>query len=85
EIEFKEAEAEAEAENQEPPYALPETLLAPVTHNDPRDPYIAARDAATAPATDDSPTPKETSPSEPQGSPLSHPQTGPGQNTCPRA
>ncbi|GJZ73403.1 hypothetical protein Tco_0637549 [Tanacetum coccineum] len=50
---------------QEPPYALPETLLAPVTHNDPRDPYIAARDAATAPATDndDSPTQKETSPS----------------------
>ncbi|GKD55433.1 hypothetical protein Tco_1288820 [Tanacetum coccineum] len=34
---------------QEPPYALPETLLAPVTHNDPRDPYVAARDAATAP------------------------------------
>ncbi|GJX11460.1 hypothetical protein Tco_0201319 [Tanacetum coccineum] len=35
------------------------------------DPYIAARDAATAPATDndDSPTQKETSPSEPQGSP----------------
>ncbi|GJZ01072.1 hypothetical protein Tco_0519033 [Tanacetum coccineum] len=56
---------------QEPPYALPETLLAPVTHNDPRDPYVAARDAATAPATDndDSPTQKETSPSEPQGSP----------------
>ncbi|GJW99172.1 hypothetical protein Tco_0180980 [Tanacetum coccineum] len=55
---------------QEPPYALPETLLAPITHNDPRDPYVAARDAATAPATDndDSPT-KETSPSEPQGSP----------------
>ncbi|GKC96080.1 hypothetical protein Tco_1161522, partial [Tanacetum coccineum] len=56
---------------QEPPYALPEALLAPVIHNDPRDPYIAARDAATAPATDndDSPTQKETSPSEPQGSP----------------
>ncbi|GJT07513.1 hypothetical protein Tco_0841975 [Tanacetum coccineum] len=54
---------------QEPPYALPEALLALVTHNDPRDPYVAARDAATAPATDndDSPT-KETSPSEPQGS-----------------
>ncbi|GJY86715.1 hypothetical protein Tco_0500741, partial [Tanacetum coccineum] len=34
---------------QEPPYALPETLLAPVTHNDPRDPYVAARDAATTP------------------------------------
>ncbi|GJR00726.1 hypothetical protein Tco_0523710 [Tanacetum coccineum] len=55
---------------QEPPYALPEALLAPVTHNDPRDPYIAARNAATAPATDndDSPTHEETSPSEPQGS-----------------
>ncbi|GKD07648.1 hypothetical protein Tco_1187333 [Tanacetum coccineum] len=38
---------------QEPPYALPKTLLAPVTHNDPRDPYVAVRDAATAPATDD--------------------------------
>ncbi|GJX91972.1 hypothetical protein Tco_0345298, partial [Tanacetum coccineum] len=56
-----------EDDYKEPPYALPETLLAPVTHNDPRDPYIAARDAATAPATDndDSPTQKETSPSEP--------------------
>ncbi|GKD54838.1 hypothetical protein Tco_1288225 [Tanacetum coccineum] len=56
---------------QEPPYALPEALLVPVTHNDLRDLYIAARDAATAPATDndDSPTHKETSPSEPQGSP----------------
>ncbi|GJT16022.1 hypothetical protein Tco_0874728 [Tanacetum coccineum] len=56
---------------QEPPYALPEALLAPATHIDPRDPYVAARDAATAPATDndDSPTQKETSPSEPQGSP----------------
>ncbi|GJZ45824.1 hypothetical protein Tco_0593420 [Tanacetum coccineum] len=41
---------------QEPPYALPEALLAPVTHNDSRDPYVAACDAATAPATDDSPT-----------------------------
>ncbi|GKG55564.1 hypothetical protein Tco_0572204, partial [Tanacetum coccineum] len=55
----------------EPPYALPETLLAPVTHNDPRDPYVAARDAATAPTTDDddSPTLKKTAPSEPRGSP----------------
>ncbi|GJU55577.1 putative reverse transcriptase domain-containing protein [Tanacetum coccineum] len=45
-----------------PPYALPETLLAHVTHNDPRDPYVAACDAVTAPTTDDddSPTPKET-------------------------
>ncbi|GJU91446.1 hypothetical protein Tco_1303869 [Tanacetum coccineum] len=56
---------------QEPPYALREALLAPVIHNDPRDPYIVVCDAATAPATDndDSPTQKETSPSEPQGSP----------------
>ncbi|GJZ14524.1 hypothetical protein Tco_0550201 [Tanacetum coccineum] len=55
----------------QPPYALPEALLATVIHNDPRDLYIAARDAATAPATnnDDSPTHEETSPSEPQGSP----------------
>ncbi|GKB62131.1 hypothetical protein Tco_0918317 [Tanacetum coccineum] len=55
---------------QEPPYTLPEALLAPVIHDDPRDPYIAARNAATAPATDndDSPTHEETSPSEPQGS-----------------
>ncbi|GJR24167.1 hypothetical protein Tco_0972694 [Tanacetum coccineum] len=47
-----------------PPYALPEALLAPVIHDDPRDPYVAARNAATAPATDndDSPTQKETSP-----------------------
>ncbi|GJW05567.1 hypothetical protein Tco_1564423 [Tanacetum coccineum] len=43
---------------EEPPYALPEALLALVTHNDPRDPYVAVRDAATALATDndDSPT-----------------------------
>ncbi|GJR47667.1 hypothetical protein Tco_1315770 [Tanacetum coccineum] len=60
-----------EDDYQEPPYALPEALLAPATHIDPRDPYVAARDAATAPATDndDSPTQKETAPSEPQGSP----------------
>ncbi|GKE02582.1 hypothetical protein Tco_1390565, partial [Tanacetum coccineum] len=47
---------------QEPPYALAETLLATVTHNDPKDPYVAARDAATAPAidNDDSLTQKET-------------------------
>ncbi|GKE00593.1 hypothetical protein Tco_1388576 [Tanacetum coccineum] len=53
-------------------------LRVPVTHNDPRDPYIAARDAATAPATDndDSPTQKETSPSKPQGSPPPRGQGG---------
>ncbi|GKB45619.1 hypothetical protein Tco_0896372 [Tanacetum coccineum] len=40
-------------------------------HEDPRDPYIAARDAATTPAidNDDSPTHEETLPSELQGSP----------------
>ncbi|GJW01889.1 hypothetical protein Tco_1560745 [Tanacetum coccineum] len=55
---------------QEPPYALPKALLALVIHDDPRYPYVAARNAATAPATDnnDSPTHEETSPSEPQGS-----------------
>ncbi|GJS43328.1 hypothetical protein Tco_0568371 [Tanacetum coccineum] len=55
---------------QEPPYALPKALLTPVIHDDPRDPYVAACDAATAPATDndDSPTQKEASPSELQGS-----------------
>ncbi|GJX08518.1 hypothetical protein Tco_0196450 [Tanacetum coccineum] len=54
---------------QEAPYVLPSALRVPVTHNDPRDPYVAARDAATAPATDndDPPTHEETSPSEPQG------------------
>ncbi|GJY32890.1 hypothetical protein Tco_0417359 [Tanacetum coccineum] len=52
---------------QEAPYVLPSTLRVPVTHTDPRDPYIAARDAATAPATDnDDPVAREdTSPSEP--------------------
>ncbi|GKE88700.1 hypothetical protein Tco_1566175, partial [Tanacetum coccineum] len=37
---------------QEAPYVLPSALRVPVTHNDPRDPYVAVRDAATAPATD---------------------------------
>ncbi|GJR38095.1 hypothetical protein Tco_1213779 [Tanacetum coccineum] len=52
---------------QEAPYVLPSTLRVPVTHNDPRDPYVAARDAATAPATDndDPAAHEETSPSEP--------------------
>ncbi|GJZ33746.1 hypothetical protein Tco_0579182 [Tanacetum coccineum] len=55
---------------QEAPYVLPSSLRVPVTHNDPRDPYIAARDATTASATDndDPPTHEETSPSEPRGS-----------------
>ncbi|GJU21587.1 hypothetical protein Tco_1154929 [Tanacetum coccineum] len=52
---------------QEAPYVLPSALRVPVTYNDPRDPYVAARDAATAPATDndDPAARKETSPSEP--------------------
>ncbi|GKB55087.1 hypothetical protein Tco_0905840 [Tanacetum coccineum] len=47
-----------EDDYQEPPYALPEALLASVIHDDPRDLYVVARNAATAPATDndDSPT-----------------------------
>ncbi|GJT46332.1 hypothetical protein Tco_0955047 [Tanacetum coccineum] len=54
--------------------ALPQfegALMVPVTHDDPRDPYVASRDAATAPATDndDPATREETSPSKPQGSP----------------
>ncbi|GJV24260.1 hypothetical protein Tco_1376955 [Tanacetum coccineum] len=32
-----------EDDYQEPPYALPEALLAPVTHNDPRDPIMAPK------------------------------------------
>ncbi|GKA23270.1 hypothetical protein Tco_0709232 [Tanacetum coccineum] len=56
---------------QEAPYVLPSSLMVPVTHDDPRDPYVAARDAATAPAIDnDDPAARdETSPFEPQGSP----------------
>ncbi|GKE72329.1 hypothetical protein Tco_1534370 [Tanacetum coccineum] len=49
------------------PYVLPSALRVPVTHNDPRDTYVAARDAVTAPATDnnDPAAREETSPSEP--------------------
>ncbi|GJR36253.1 hypothetical protein Tco_1211937 [Tanacetum coccineum] len=56
---------------QEAPYVLPSALRVHVIHNDPMDPYVAARDAATAPTTDnDDPAAREeTSPSEPQGSP----------------
>ncbi|GKB61376.1 hypothetical protein Tco_0917562 [Tanacetum coccineum] len=56
---------------QEAPYVLPSSLMVPVTHDDPRDPYVAVRDAATAPATDndDPATREETSPSKQQGSP----------------
>ncbi|GJR28876.1 retrovirus-related pol polyprotein from transposon TNT 1-94 [Tanacetum coccineum] len=56
---------------QKAPCVLPSALMVPVTHDDPKDPYVAARDAAIAPATDnDDPAAREeTSPSEPQGSP----------------
>nr|GEV43304.1 hypothetical protein [Tanacetum cinerariifolium] len=56
---------------QEAPYVLPSAPVAPVTHDDPRDLDVAARDAATIPATDDNDpaTREEPSPSEPQGSP----------------
>ncbi|GKD83471.1 hypothetical protein Tco_1350310, partial [Tanacetum coccineum] len=56
---------------QEAPYVLPYALTVLATHDDPRDPYVTARDAATAPATDNNdPIARgETSPSEPQGSP----------------
>ncbi|GJV06235.1 hypothetical protein Tco_1343891 [Tanacetum coccineum] len=37
---------------QEPPYALPEALLAPVTHNDLGMPILAALESATCSATD---------------------------------
>ncbi|GKE59345.1 hypothetical protein Tco_1498530, partial [Tanacetum coccineum] len=52
---------------QEAPYVLPSALMVSVTHDDPRDPYVATRDAVTAPATDnDDPAAREeTSPSEP--------------------
>ncbi|GJR46079.1 hypothetical protein Tco_1314182 [Tanacetum coccineum] len=55
---------------QEAPYVLPSALMVPVTHDDPRDPYVAAHDAATAPATDnDDPAAREeTSSIVPQGS-----------------
>ncbi|GJX08514.1 hypothetical protein Tco_0196446 [Tanacetum coccineum] len=56
---------------QEAPYVLPSALMVPVTHEEPKDPYVAARDAATAPATDndDPAVREETSPSKPQRSP----------------
>ncbi|GJV83935.1 hypothetical protein Tco_1523833 [Tanacetum coccineum] len=55
---------------QEALYVLPSALMVLVTHDDPKDLYVAARDAATAPVTDndDPATREETSPSEPQGS-----------------
>nr|GEW42334.1 putative reverse transcriptase domain-containing protein [Tanacetum cinerariifolium] len=51
-----------------PPF---EALVFEGTHDDPDDPYVTARDAATAPATndDDLAAHEETSPSEPQGFP----------------
>nr|GEW18841.1 hypothetical protein [Tanacetum cinerariifolium] len=38
---------------QEAPYLPPTILVVPVAHNDPRDPYVAARYVATIPATND--------------------------------
>nr|GEY65267.1 putative reverse transcriptase domain-containing protein [Tanacetum cinerariifolium] len=56
---------------QEAPYVLPSAPVAPVTHDDPRDLDVVARDAATIPAIDDNnpATREEPSQSEPQGSP----------------
>ncbi|GKD36437.1 hypothetical protein Tco_1251946 [Tanacetum coccineum] len=56
---------------QEAPYVPPTALVVPVTHDDPRDPYVAARDVATVSATydDGRVAREETSPSEPQGFP----------------
>ncbi|GKG53599.1 hypothetical protein Tco_0554999, partial [Tanacetum coccineum] len=56
---------------QEAPCVLPNALMVSATHDDPRDPYVTACDAATAPTTDnnDLAAHKETLPSEPQGSP----------------
>ncbi|GKC02557.1 hypothetical protein Tco_0994167, partial [Tanacetum coccineum] len=52
---------------QEAPYVPPTILVIPVAHDDPRDLYVAARNAATIPATeDDGPAAREeTLPSEP--------------------
>ncbi|GJX04390.1 hypothetical protein Tco_0190306 [Tanacetum coccineum] len=56
---------------QEAPYVPPTALVVPVAHDDPRDPYVAACDAATVSAIDDDGPAacEETSPSEPQGFP----------------
>ncbi|GJW34324.1 hypothetical protein Tco_0054356 [Tanacetum coccineum] len=56
---------------QEVPYVPPTALVVPVAHNDPRDLYVATRDAATVPAIDDNDTSahEETSLSETQGFP----------------
>ncbi|GKC67278.1 hypothetical protein Tco_1099876, partial [Tanacetum coccineum] len=51
---------------QEAPYVPPTAPVVPVVHDNPRDPYVDARDAASVPTTDDNDTAarKETSPSE---------------------
>ncbi|GJR96797.1 hypothetical protein Tco_0268971 [Tanacetum coccineum] len=56
---------------QEAPYVPPTAPVVPVIHDNPRDPYVAARDAASVPTTDDNDTAarEETSPSELQGLP----------------
>ncbi|GKA41143.1 hypothetical protein Tco_0733736, partial [Tanacetum coccineum] len=57
---------------QEAPYVPPTTPVVLVDHDDPRDPYVVARDVAIVSATDDDgpAAREETSPSEPQGFPL---------------
>ncbi|GJZ60929.1 putative reverse transcriptase domain-containing protein [Tanacetum coccineum] len=56
---------------QEVPYVPPTTPVVPIVHNDPKDQYVAARDAAPVPATDDDDTAaaKDSQPSESRGSP----------------
>ncbi|GKE93874.1 hypothetical protein Tco_1574969 [Tanacetum coccineum] len=53
------------------PYVPNNAPVVPIAHNDPRDLYVAARDDASVPATDDNDIAahEETSPSEPQGFP----------------
>ncbi|GJT33207.1 hypothetical protein Tco_0923626 [Tanacetum coccineum] len=48
----------------------PTTPVVPIVHNDPRDQYVAARDATPVPATDDDDTAaaKDSQPSESRGS-----------------
>ncbi|GJR62706.1 hypothetical protein Tco_1504868 [Tanacetum coccineum] len=56
---------------QEVLYVPPTALVVPIAHNDPRDPYVVARDAAPIPAMDDgdAAVAKDPQPSESRGSP----------------
>ncbi|GKF68407.1 hypothetical protein Tco_0198086 [Tanacetum coccineum] len=61
----------ADDEEEEPiSEQAPTAPVVPIVHNDPRDPYVAARDAAPVPATDDDNTAaaKDSQPSESRGS-----------------